>query len=97
MKTFLICLLVCLALAVPSYAISCRSEPERCKEGECCVEFGIFGRCRPLLKEGDKCELKQLKSSFNNHVYLMKCPCGDGLTCEEDDSGSSLQGRCVQK
>ncbi|XP_015922810.1 peptide 1 isoform X2 [Parasteatoda tepidariorum] len=84
-----ICLLLSLALIVPSHAISCRTEPERCGEGECCVEFGIFGMCRPLLKEGEKCELKQLVSSFNKHVYLLKCPCAEGLTCEEDDSGSA--------
>ncbi|GIY59692.1 hypothetical protein CEXT_210431 [Caerostris extrusa] len=97
MKAFLICLLVCLALVAATDAISCRTEPERCKEGECCVEFGIFGRCRPVLKEGEQCELRSITSKFNDHVYLMKCPCGAGLTCEEDDSGSAIQGKCVQK
>ncbi|CAL1288288.1 unnamed protein product [Larinioides sclopetarius] len=97
MKTFLACLLLCLALIVPSYAFSCKSEPERCGEGECCVEFGIFGRCRPLLGEGDKCELRSLKSKFDTHLYLMQCPCADEFVCEEDDSGSSITGKCIRK
>ncbi|XP_054715688.1 venom protein 164-like [Uloborus diversus] len=95
MKNIAFCLF-CLALFVAANAFSCRTEPERCEDGQCCVEFGIFGRCRPLLSEGDQCELRPTVSTFDKHVYLMKCPCGDGLECKEDDSGSTIQGKCVK-
>ncbi|KAG8182430.1 hypothetical protein JTE90_018313 [Oedothorax gibbosus] len=97
MNNLLICLLIGTLLIIPAYSMSCRTEPERCDENSCCLEFGIFGRCRPFLKEGEKCELTPTTSRVNKHVYMMLCPCGNGLKCEEDDSGSIITGRCVQE
>lgn len=55
------------------------------------VEFGIFGRCTPFLLDGESCDIRALKSSFNKHVYLLLCPCGEGLKCVD---GGNLLGTC---
>ncbi|GBN79044.1 hypothetical protein AVEN_29977-1 [Araneus ventricosus] len=68
---------------VPSYAVSCRTQPERCGKDECCLEFGMFGICAPLMGEGEECDPKEQEY---NYWYPTLCPCADGLVCEENDS-----------
>uniref|UniRef100_A0A4Q8K6C2 U62-Liphistoxin-Lsp1b_1 n=1 Tax=Liphistius sp. SGP-2016 TaxID=1905180 RepID=A0A4Q8K6C2_9ARAC len=97
MKAALFCIVFCIAIAVPAWGISCRTEPERCKKDECCVEFGIFGRCRPLKAPGEKCEIKSIMDGKDKHMYALMCPCVEGYECTKNEVMGTLQGTCEAK
>ncbi|KFM66643.1 hypothetical protein X975_25728, partial [Stegodyphus mimosarum] len=64
---YLTCFIVVLGIAM----VSCQQECGRrtCNENECCIQMGMFNRCRPYQKENRLCGMRLL------------CDCEQGLEC----------------
>jgi len=63
-----------------------------CRPGFCCAKYEGESVCRPLLLEGDSCEVPPGGISFTiNH----KCPCGKGLRCQAKSTVRKHDLRCA--
>ncbi|QRV93422.1 hypothetical protein RhiJN_21440 [Ceratobasidium sp. AG-Ba] len=62
---------------------------------EACIKFGMFGRCKKLKKEGERCEMHPGKHLLKDHVYLVMGPCEKDLKCvAKDGLVGKLLGTC---
>jgi hypothetical protein len=73
------------------------AEPEKCVDGECCVQIGPVGHCKSHLEEDKLCKIRPVKNLMHNHVYKHMCPCGTSMECRPKDGalGNFNMGKCA--
>lgn len=91
-------ILLSFAFFVTARALFCTSN-KNCKEDECCMtgplEIVKFCAKRPGIN--DLCNPKISFIDKGEHVYIVGCPCQDGLKCEMGKSLFSKAPKCQNK
>ena len=83
MKAFVVAALIVVFVAVAfsdeekRFFGSCDSNKE-CGQGECCVKYYIFSKCKKFLKKGAPCYKGFGKRGFG----FKRCECDEGLICK---------------
>ncbi|GIY61984.1 hypothetical protein CDAR_78791 [Caerostris darwini] len=79
MKVLVFCVALVASLVVGDPQ-QCESN-DKCKADECCLMTGIFSKafCHNLTAKGETCRDNEL---FRRGMYITKCPCGSGLSCQ---------------
>uniref|UniRef100_A0A4Q8K539 U68-Liphistoxin-Lsp1a_1 n=1 Tax=Liphistius sp. SGP-2016 TaxID=1905180 RepID=A0A4Q8K539_9ARAC len=62
-------------------ALTCKFEESKCGPDECCVKIGPGAMCKKLKQADDRCEVKENTHLLHKHMYMMMCPCAEGLKC----------------
>ena len=94
MKAFVVAALIVVFAAVAFsgeekriFGSGCDSDLE-CDQGECCVKYTFFSKCKKLLKEGALCYKGFGKRGFG---LKFRCGCEESLTCK---GSLPFIGRC---